>query len=270
MLIGQPFDLVKVRIQTGQYKTPYEAFTKTLTSEGPQAFYRGTSGPLFGVGACVSIQFYTFHEAKRQFLRLDGKKSSNVFDLTYPQIYLSGAAAGVANTIVASPIEQLRIIAQTEKTTSGKPPPGVVTLFKDVFSKHGWKGIYRGAGVTFLREAQGYGCWFLAFEFLLKQVCTKTQTERRDLPTWQLLACGALAGQVLWLSCYPLDVIKSQVQSDSFAQPKYKGAWDALNKTVAQYGVRGLFKGLSPTLLRAIPASAGTFAAVEMTMRLLG
>lgn len=46
VLIGQPFDLVKVRIQTGQYKTPLEAFTKTLATEGPLAFYRGTSGPL--------------------------------------------------------------------------------------------------------------------------------------------------------------------------------------------------------------------------------
>ncbi|KAG5357420.1 Carrier protein YMC1 [Yarrowia sp. C11] len=267
VLIGQPFDLVKVRIQTGQYKTPLEAFTKTLATEGPLAFYRGTSGPLFGVGACVSIQFYTFHEAKRFFLRLDGKKSDNVFDLTYPQIYLAGASAGVVNTIVASPIEQLRILAQTTKSTTHQ---GVVGMFKQVYGNYGLKGIYRGAGVTLLREAQGYGMWFLSFEFLIKQVCERTNTERKNLPAWQLLSCGALAGQVLWLSCYPLDVIKSKVQSDSFTHPKYKGALDALRQTLKTDRVSGLFRGLSPTLLRAIPASAGTFAAVEMTMRLLG
>ena len=75
---------------------------------------------------------------------------------------------------------------------------------------------------------------------------------------------------MLWISSYPFDVVKSKMQSDGFgASQKYKSMRDCFAKVWAQEGVRGFWKGIGPTLLRAMPVSAGTFATVEVTMRLI-
>ncbi|KAK9356618.1 mitochondrial carrier domain-containing protein [Lipomyces doorenjongii] len=265
VLIGQPFDLVKVRLQTGQFSTPLEAFRKTLAAEGPLAFYKGTASPLVGVGVCVSVQFYAFHEARRFLLR-----KSDRSQLTLPQYYLAGAIAGIANSPVAGPVEHLRILLQTQKHDNRRYS-GPIDAIKKIYANQGLKGIFRGQGVTLLREAQAYGLWFLTFEFLMQELQKYGKVKRDEIPAWKVAGCGALAGEVLWLGSYPLDVVKSQVQSDKFGKESlYKGAIDAARRTWRTSGVAGFWKGLVPTLLRATPCSAGTFASVELTMRLLG
>ncbi|KAK9466194.1 mitochondrial carrier domain-containing protein [Lipomyces arxii] len=265
VLIGQPFDLVKVRLQTGQFKTPLEAFRRTLAAEGPLAFYKGTASPLVGVGVCVSVQFYAFHEARRYLL-----SSSDRAQLTLPQFYIAGAIAGIANSPIAGPVEQIRILLQTQKHDN-KLYNGPTDAVKKIFKSDGLGGIFRGQGITLLREAQAYGLWFLTFEFLMKELQAYSGIKRDEIPAWKLAACGALAGEVLWLGSYPLDVIKSKIQSDKFGKDAvYKGAIDAAKQTWRTAGLAGFWKGLVPTLLRATPCSAGTFASVELTMRLLG
>lgn len=261
VLVGQPFDLVKVRLQTGQFSSPVEAVTQTLKNEGILAFYKGTTAPLIGVGACVSMQFYAFHETRRRILLY-----TSGTQLTYVQIYVAGAAAGLANSVISSPVEQLRILLQTQKT---KLYNGPIDAARKIAQANGPGGLFRGFTVTAIREAQAYGVWFLTYEFLMAQATKKVA--REDIPTWKLMLFGGLAGEALWLASYPLDVVKSQVQSDSFgSQRKYNGAWDAAKKTFKSRGVAGFWKGIGPTLLRAIPASASTFASVELTLRLLG
>ena len=72
---------------------------------------------------------------------------------------------------------------------------------------------------------------------------------------------GGLAGEALWLSSYPFDVIKSKMQSDGFGpNRKYGSMRDCFAQTWRLEGARGFWKGIGPTLLRAMPVSAGTFA----------
>lgn len=262
VLVGQPFDLVKVRLQTGQFRSIGEAVAKTLANEGPLAFYKGTAAPLIGVGACVSVQFYAFHEAKRQIL--DRTKASA---LTFPQFYAAGAVAGITNSLIAAPVEQLRILLQTQKDGRYAGP---VDAARKIYGSHGLRGIYRGGLVTALREGQAYGVWFLTFEYLMAREM-RAGRRRDDIPAWKLMLYGAIAGEMLWLASYPLDVVKSQVQGDAFGpQRRYRGALDAARQTWAVSGFRGFWRGIVPTLLRATPASASTFASVELTLRLLG
>ena len=97
VLLGQPFDIVKVRLQTtSQYTGALDAATKIYQNEGALAFYKGTLTPLIGIGACVSVQFGGFHYARRQF---EARNSANGGDaaLSYSQYYAAGAAAGIGN-----------------------------------------------------------------------------------------------------------------------------------------------------------------------------
>ena len=74
VLIGQPADLVKIRLQTTSATSSFQVIKNVIKNEGILAFYKGTLPPLFGVGVCVSLQFYGFHETKRQILQYTGQQ----------------------------------------------------------------------------------------------------------------------------------------------------------------------------------------------------
>lgn len=59
VFIGQPFDMVKVRMQasTNPKTTVGSIFRKLMRKEGISGFYKGTMAPLVGVSGIISIQF---------------------------------------------------------------------------------------------------------------------------------------------------------------------------------------------------------------------
>ncbi|EAS32961.3 mitochondrial carrier protein [Coccidioides immitis RS] len=272
VLLGQPFDIVKVRLQTTtQYSSALDCATKILSKEGPLAFYKGTLTPLIGIGACVSVQFGAFHEARRRIEDFNAKRGHPTAP-SYPQYYLAGAFAGVTNSVISGPIEHVRIRLQTQPHGADRLYSGPLDCIKKLSAHEGvLRGLYRGQAVTVYREAQAYGVWFLAFEYMMNWEAKRNQVKRDEISSVKVAGYGGIAGEALWLSSYPFDVVKSKMQSDGFgAQQKYKGMIDCFKKTYVAEGLGGFWKGIGPTLLRAMPVSAGTFAVVELTMRALG
>jgi solute carrier family 25 (mitochondrial carnitine/acylcarnitine transporter), member 20/29 len=270
--LGQPFDIVKVRLQTtNQYANAFDAAKTIYKKEGPLAFYKGTLTPLIGIGACVSVQFGAFHEARRRFEAYNLAKTPLNPGLSYAQYYAAGAFAGVANSVISGPIEHVRIRLQTQPHGAARLYAGPIDCVKKLSVHEGvLKGLYRGEAVTILREAQAYGVWFLAFEYMMNADAQRNKILRKEIPSWKIAFYGGLAGEALWLGSYPFDVVKSKMQSDGFGEAqKYRSMTDCFRKTWRAEGMRGFWKGIGPTLLRAMPVSAGTFAVVEMTMRLI-
>ncbi|KAH6686819.1 mitochondrial carrier domain-containing protein [Plectosphaerella plurivora] len=273
VLVGQPFDIVKVRLQTSTTQSSaLETAQSILKNEGPLAFYKGTLTPLLGIGACVSIQFGAFGAARRYF---EGANAAS-HPLgnpapSYTQYYAAGAFAGVANSVISGPIEHVRIRLQTQPHGAARLYSGPLDCVRKL-SSHGGvlRGLYRGEAVTVLREAQAYGLWFLSFEYMMNADAARNKIHRRDVPSWKVAFYGGLAGEALWLGSYPLDVIKSKMQTDGFGKAqKYASMRDCFAQTWRAEGARGFWKGIGPTLLRAMPVSAATFATVELTMRLI-
>ncbi|KAL2873731.1 carrier protein ymc1 [Colletotrichum sp. CLE4] len=267
VLLGQPFDIVKVRLQTSTTPTTaLNAATQIYKNEGALAFYKGTLTPLLGIGACVSIQFAGFHQARRYFETRNGSTGP----LSYAQYYASGAFAGVANSVISGPIEHVRIRLQTQPHGAARLYSGPLDCVRKLASHGGLlnNGLYRGEAVTILREAQAYGVWFLAFEWMMNADARRNGMDRKDIAPYKIAFYGGLAGEALWLSSYPFDVIKSKMQTDGFGkEQRYKSMRDCFAQTYRGEGLRGFWRGIVPTLLRAMPVSAGTFATVELTMR---
>ena len=268
---------MKVRLQTTTtYTGALDCATQILRNEGAKAFYKGTLTPLIGVGACVSVQFGGFHYARRAFEARNATAAglspfSNPAPLTYGQYYAAGAFAGIVNTVLSSPIEHIRIRLQTQPHGPGRLYAGPVDCIRQLSrSPNIPQGLYRGTTVTLLREAQAYGAWFLTFEYLMTSDHVRNNYPRSSIPTWKIAVYGGCAGEVLWISSYPFDVIKSKMQSDGLGKSmRYSSMRDAFAQTWRQEGPRGFWRGIGPTLLRAMPVSAATFVAVEATMRFI-
>lgn len=266
VLVGQPFDTTKVRLQTSSTPTTAtEVIRKLVRNEGPLAFYKGTLTPLIGVGACVSIQFGVNESMKRLFHSFNSEPQAT---LTLPQYYICGLVSGLANSFLASPIEHVRIRLQTQV---GSGPTAEYQGPLDCIRKlrsHG--SLMRGLSPTMLREGNGCGTYFLVYEALVASEIKKG-ISRNDIPAWKLCTFGAIAGTGLWLMVFPIDVIKSVIQTDNLNTPKYGQSISSVAKAMFQKeGARAFFKGFGPIMLRAAPANGATFATFELVMRMLG
>lgn len=265
VLVGQPFDTTKVRLQTSPTRiTAKEVIRNLLKNEGPLAFYKGTLTPLVGVGACVSIQFGVNEAMKRFFHSWNTEKNAT---LTLPQYYTCGLVGGLTNSFLASPIEHIRIRLQTQ-TGSGTSATykGPLDCFKKIKSQG---GLMRGLFPTMLREGHGCGTYFLVYEAFVATEIRKG-IDRKDVPAWKLCAFGAVSGIALWLMVYPLDVVKSVMQTDNLLSPKYGRSMRSVAKSMfVKEGLSAFFRGFGPTMLRAAPANGATFATFELAMRLL-
>lgn len=249
----QPFDTVKVRLQTQPRENPLyngigDCVSKTFKSEGFKGFYRGTLTPLVGVGACVSIQFGALEFAKRKFTSYNASAGNKTPEhLSIPQLFLAGAASGVANSVLSGPIEHVRTRLQVQGSAANGNPTysGPLDFARKVAGQHGIGGLYKGQGVTVLREFLGYGAYFATYEWLIQRAM-KNEGKRRDqIETWKQCLYGATAGYGLWLSVYPIDVVKSKLQTDGFepSTRRYAGMIDCARKTLAQDGVAGFYRG---------------------------
>lgn len=223
----------------------------------------------------MSIQFGAFGWARRYFENANANSPSPAApkDLTYGQYFAAGAFAGVANSVISGPIEHVRIRLQTQPHGAARLYAGPLDCVR-VLSRQGGgvlRGLYRGEAVTVWREAAAYGVWFLSFEYMMTADAVRNRVRRDEIPSYKVALYGGLAGEALWLASYPFDVVKSKMQTDGFgADMKYRTMRDCFAQTWRAEGMRGFWKGIAPTLLRAMPVSAGTFAVVEATKRALG
>lgn len=209
------------------------------------------------------MQFGAFHEARRRLEEVNLRRGQVDPTLSYPQYYLAGAFAGVTNSVLSGPIEHVRIRLQTQPHGAARLYNGPIDCVRKLASHSGvLSGLYRGQSVTVIREAQAYGVWFLSFEYMMNWEARRSQVKREEISSLKVAGYGGLAGEALWLGSYPFDVVKSKMQSDGFgAEQKYRSMTDCFKKTFAAEGLGGFWKGIGPTLLRAMPVSAGTFAA---------
>lgn len=230
------------------------------------AFYKGTTMPLIGVGACVSIQFGVVQWSKRVFNSMNAAHQPERKSLTPLQLYMSGLFGGVANSFLAGPIEHVRIRLQTQK---GHALHGPFDCLKQMMQHSGIAGVYRGLGPTIVREGHGMGVYFLTYEYIVQKRLEVLGIARDKIPASTSMLAGGLSGLLLWLMIYPIDVVKSYMQTDAIQsqQRRFRTSFDVVRHIQATYGLNGFVRGIVPTLIRAPFANAATFAAFEVTMQ---
>lgn len=266
VLVGQPFDITKVRLQTAHgNSSAFQVVTNLIKNEGPLAFYKGTLAPLVGIGACVSCQFGCNEAMKRYFHVRNGGGDNRT--LTLPQYYMCGAVSGSANAFLATPIEHVRIRLQLQtKALASNAYSGSFDCFKKLL-KEGV--LMRGLSATLMRTSHGFGVYFLTYEALINSQIHKG-IKREDIPTWKVCGFGSISGALFWAMTYPCDVIKSVMQADRIHNPVHGTNVVQVAKSI--YRTRGpsaFLKGFAPTMLRSLPVNGATFATFEMAMRVL-
>lgn len=74
-------------------------------------------------------------------------------------------------------------------------------------------------------------------------------------PIMAAFLAGGIAGVTSWLFSYPLDYVKTVIQSQHLEDIKYKGMWDCTVQKYREEGIKTFFKGYGITMLRSFPVN---------------
>lgn len=212
--------------------------------------------------------------------------------------FLSGALAGAAGTIASYPFDLLR----TTLAAQGEPKvyAGMLDAARGIVKERGFRGLYRGMGITVLEimpyAALQFGLYDVfntiaddmrrgALIGTKKQILdnknTKNQPTNPPLPpsALQSFVCGLVAGTLAKLGTHPLDVVKKRFQVAGLQRSTLYGERVSTQaaasfllciQSIAQKeGLGGFYKGAMPSLLKAAPSAAVTFACYDFFLRTL-
>lgn len=155
---------------------------------------------------------------------------------------------------VCSPIELVKTQMQVRPDCNK-----VSETVRSIMDKAGLKGMCRGLGITVCREVPAFGLYFSSYELMVNA--------KKDSTLWVFTA-GGISGIISWVFTYPIDVVKSRLQADSFGQAtKYSTAMHCLKQSVAADGFNVLFRGMGSTVIRAFPVNAATMGVVTFIMK---
>jgi solute carrier family 25 (mitochondrial phosphate transporter), member 23/24/25/41 len=152
------------------------------------------------------------------------------------------------------------------------------TARKMYHSPSGLLSYYRGLGMGLAGMFPYSAIDLFIFEnFKSVLIARKARVHRcheDDVPIGNVAtgAIGALSGAVSATVVYPINLLRTRLQAQGTVlhPPTYDGIIDVTRKTIKGEGVMGLFKGVTPNLLKVAPAVSISYVVYENAKGLLG
>ncbi|KAL4757860.1 carnitine:acyl carnitine antiporter [Aspergillus foveolatus] len=272
VIVGHPFDLVKVRMQTaaqGVYSGAIDVVKKTVAREGlVRGLYAGVSAPLVGVTPMFAVSFWGYDLGKTLVSSLsEVEVKHNTPQYSIAQVSAAGFFSAIPMTLITAPFERVKVLLQIQG--QNPPPPGQkpkysggVDVVRQLYKEGGIRSVFRGSAMTLARDGPGSAAYFAAYEYIKRSLTPKDANGNvtGDLSLPAVLAAGGAAGIAMWIPVFPVDTVKSRLQSAP-GKPTISGT---IRTVYAAGGFKAFFPGFGPALARAVPANAATFAGVEL------
>lgn len=272
-----PLDVVKIRLQLQTHslsdplscdgiKGPtYRGVWGTLRTirkqEGITALWKGNI-PAELLYVCYGgTQFVAYRGISQLLATFPYRAPSGV------ESFVSGAAAGAFATTITYPLDLLR----TRFAAQGieKIYSGILGSIRDIAEHEGKKGFFRGLAAANGQIIPYMGLFFSSYEVFHQFMGGRT------LPFGSGDAvAGVLASVVSKTAVFPLDLVRKrlQVQGPTRARyihtniPEYRGVLSSLISINRREGYRGMYRGLTVSLMKTAPASAITMYVYERTL----
>ncbi|XP_021846858.1 mitochondrial arginine transporter BAC2 [Spinacia oleracea] len=165
--------------------------------------------------------------------------------------FVAGGFGGIAGVAAGYPLDTLRIRQQS--SSSG----GAINIFRRILATEGPSAFYRGMGAPLASVTFQNAVVFQTYA-LLSRACDKSVDDPREPPSYKGVALGGVgtgALQSLILSPVELLKIRLQLKQTTNVGPSTKNGPTKLAKTIYKTeGLRGLYRGLTITVLRDAPA----------------
>ncbi|KAM7500774.1 hypothetical protein LguiA_025188 [Lonicera macranthoides] len=279
VIIGHPFDTVKVKLQKHnteakgiKYRSGLHCTTRVLKTEGVRGLYRGATSSFVGVAFESSLLFGIYSQAKQS---LQGGVQSGT---PQPHVIIPSASFGGAIiSFVLCPSELMKCRMQVQGTDSSVSNSSRYTSPLDCAIKtvktEGVVGVFRGGLTTLLRESIGNAVFFMTYEYVRYYMHSQLKLASSDSNNLIDLGVGVMSGGLggiaFWSAVLPLDVAKTIIQTTP-EKSSTRNPFRILNLIYRRSGLKGCYTGLGPTVVRAFPANAAAIVTWELAVKVLG
>ncbi|KAI1799873.1 mitochondrial deoxynucleotide carrier [Daldinia bambusicola] len=283
-----PLDVVKIRLQLQShslsdprthldlrgspiYKGTVGTFRHIVTNEGLTALWKGNVPAELMYVAYASVQFTTYRSTTQLLRALSGAQEGRRQLPQSVEAFVAGAAAGAAATAATYPLDLLRtrFAAQGNERVYASLGRAVADIARD----EGARGFFRGLTPALAQIVPFMGLFFAVYEG------ARLPLGRVDALPWGTgdATAGVVASVVAKTGVFPLDLVRKRIQVQGPTRnryvhkniPEYAGTVSTIRRILRQEGVRGLYRGLTVSLLKAAPASAVTMWTYERTLNFL-
>lgn len=287
---GNPFDVVKIRLQTQSsvsrglaYSGPLDCLTRIIKEEGVLALWKGVTPALSSALVENSVLFSMNGLLKRLYMSAIGDKNDDMSrPLSTVESAMLGGAGGFFSSTSITPLEVVKCRTQVEVGKSTSP----FTKLVNIIAELGPRGMFRGLSATICRDVPftflffgGYeGCSYLLSKSQSAIVCgveslSNGTEEGGKLNPFGIYLAGGSAGAFAWGVAFPMDCVKSYMQTRQ--DPSSVQGSVTLRQAIhhiynSRGGIQGFYRGWSAAVLRAFPANAGLFLGYEMALELQG
>mmetsp|Transcript_8508 Transcript_8508/g.12121 ORF Transcript_8508/g.12121 Transcript_8508/m.12121 type:complete len:192 (+) Transcript_8508:57-632(+) len=169
LLVGHPFDLIKVRIQTASTASAasqasvFGMLRKTMVHEGIRGIYRGVSAPLVATTPIFAVSFWGYDMGKRIVRHWDNNNNTHGDDSNYKmsisQICVAGAISSFPTVSIVAPSERVKCLLQVQANEVEKGGKvkynGMMDCVQQIYKEGGVRSVFKGTGVTLMRDIPG-------------------------------------------------------------------------------------------------------------------
>ncbi|XP_053669482.1 probable mitochondrial glutathione transporter SLC25A40 [Anopheles marshallii] len=244
-----------------------DAFTKISRYEGVPSLWSGLGPTLILALPTTVIYFVAYEQFRIRLKELYQRKKGRDAELPIWLPLLAGSSARVLAVTIVNPLELIRTKMQSEKLSYRE----VGQAFRSMLRVQGVFGLWKGFFPTILRDVPFSGIYWTTYESIKKHFNVSQ-------PTFAFsFAGGAVSGGVAAFITVPFDVVKTHQQiafgeqffyaqnGDKAAKKPFKaiGTFETMGRIFQMNGIRGLFAGLTPRLVKVAPACAIMIASFE-------
>lgn len=253
--ITMPFDTVKTYCQVQKSTSgisPIAGARDIYSLRGVGGFYFGLPAVLVQVAGKGAIRWSAFEQFKLA-LQKAGAPTASV-DLC------AGIGAGFTEAFLwTTPTERMKVLRQNDIRSGLNRYASLPSAVRTVAKEHGVRGLYAGIGACGIRQASGVGIRFGIYGRVKSAITS-------DPPQlWQSAVAGGITGCVSTTLNHPIDFAKTRIEAqDGASQAKeYTGTFQCIRTVVRQEGIRALYRGIAPRMMKVSLGQAITFSAYE-------
>ncbi|EPT28713.1 2-oxoglutarate/malate translocase OMT [Toxoplasma gondii TgCatPRC2] len=191
------------------------------------------------------------------------------------QPFAVGGLSGCVATTCVQPIDMIKVRIQLAGEAGGSTNP--FTVCRNIAKNEGISGLYKGLDAGLIRQLTYSTARLGLFRIIsdeMRQMEPKDENGvARPLPLWKKAVAGLAAGGLGSFFGNPADLALIRLQADATLPPdqrrNYTGVLNAISRIVKEEGLFGLWRGSTPTVLRAMALNMGMLASNDQAKELL-
>ncbi|XP_023394325.1 solute carrier family 25 member 41 isoform X4 [Pteropus vampyrus] len=226
---------------------------------GFRSLWRGNGINVLKIAPEYAIKFSVFEQCKNSFC---GAHGSPPFQ---ERLLASSLAVATSQTLI-NPMEVLKTRLTLRRTGQYK---GLLDCARQILEREGTRALYRG----YLPNMLGiipYACTDLAVYEMLRCFWLKSGRDMEDPSGLVSLSSVTLSTTCGQMASYPLTLVRTRMQAQDTVEGLNPTMSEVFRRILAQQGWPGLYRGMTPTLLKVLPAAGISYVVYEAMKKTLG